>query len=189
MTTCNGSVSVNSTSTQQETTNVQKRDTATFRPYKHDLFIASNGKLAYRTVDNSDPSKPEDKFLTSINTDNLNSDQKKELNEVIDTASFTHIGDLYYRDKNHIYYHFQMMDGGPFFIVWQADPNSFKVLDSSYYGKDKQFVFCRGGVMEQADAKSFRVVSQPDKRVYSWTAKDKNHRFDGADVVNTGLNK
>jgi len=99
------------------------------------------------------------------------------------------MGDLYYRDKNHIYYYFQMMDGGTFFIVWKADPNSFKVLDSSYYGKDKQNVFCRGGLLEQADTKTFSVVSQPDKRVYSWTAKDKSHTYDGADIVNTEVKK
>jgi hypothetical protein len=184
LTACNGSVTVNSISAQQETTNVHKRDTATFRPYKHDLFIASDGRLAYKTVDYSNPSKPEDKFLTSINTDTLNNNEK-ELNEVLDTASFRYVGDLYYTDKNHVYYHFQMMDGGPFFIVWEADPKSFEVLDSSYYGKDKQNVFCRGGLVERADAKSFRVVSQPNKRVYSWTAKDKNHNYDGADVVST----
>jgi hypothetical protein len=186
---CNGSVTVNNTSTEQEKTSVQKRDTATFRPYKHNLFIASHGRLAYKTIDNSVSSKPKDKFLTSINTDARNDEQKKELNEVIDTASFTHIGDLYYKDKNHVYYHFQMMDGGPFFIVREADPNSFTVLDSSYYGKDRQNVFCRGGLMEQADAQSFGVVSQPNKGVYAWTAKDKNHSYDGAAVVNMGVNK
>jgi hypothetical protein len=189
LTACNGAVSEDSTSIQQDSTNVQQRETAKFRPYKQDLFITSNGRLAYKVIDQSDPSNPRDEFLTSINTDALNYEQEKELNEVIDTASFKNIGDLYYKDKNHVYYHVQMMDGGPFFIVWEADPNSFKVLDSSYYGKDNQNVFCRGGLIEQADAKSFRVVSQPDKRVYSWTAKDKNHSYDGTDVVNTGVNK
>ncbi|MEG5146996.1 DKNYY domain-containing protein [Microcoleus sp. AT8-B6] len=189
LTACNGSVAVDSTFKQMDIANVPNGDTATFRPYKHDLFIASNGRLAYKTIDNTDPSKPEDRFVTAINTDSLNDEQKKELNEVIDTASFTHIGDLYYRDKNHVHYHVQMMDGGPFFIVWEADRNSFEVLDSSYYGKDKKKVFCRGGLMEQADAKSFKIVSQPNKHVYSWTAKDKNHSYDGGDVVNTRANK
>lgn len=189
LTACNGSISVDSTSTQKDTVNVQNADTIAFRPYKHDLYIASNGRLAYKTIDNSNPSKPEDRFVTEINTDTLNDEQQRALNEIIDTASFTHIGDLYYKDKNHVYYHVQMMDGGPFFIVWEADPNSFQVLSDSYYGKDKKHVFCRGELMEQADAKSFRVVSQPEKQVYSWTAKDNNHSYDGGDIVKTGADK
>ena len=189
LTACTGSVTVDSTATQKDTVNLPTTDTIAFRPYKHDLFIASNGRLAYKTIDNSDPSKPEDKFVTTINTDTLNDEQKRELIEVIDTASFIHVGDLYYKDKSHVYYHVQMMDGGPFFIVWEADPNSFQVLSDSYYGKDKNHVFYRGGLLEQADAKSFRVVSQPDKQLYYWTAKDKNHSYDGGDVVNARANK
>ena len=189
LTACNGSVVVDSISNQKDTANVQNTHTITYRPYKHDLYIATNGRLAYKTIDNSDPSNPEDKFVTAINTDTLNDEQKRELNEVIDTASFTHIGDLYYRDKSHVYYHVQMMDGGPFFIIWEADPKSFRVLNSSYYGKDERNVFCRGERIEQADGKSFRVVSQPDSQVYSWTAKDKNRSYDGADVVSPGVNK
>lgn len=161
----------------------QNHDSLEFHPYKHGLFVSSLGQLAYRTIDNSKPGAPHDHFLTTINTDSLDYEQKSELSRVLDTASFTHLGDLYYKDKNHIYYHFQMLDGGTFFIVWEADPNSFRVLDSTYYAKDKQRVFYRGSVLEGADNKTFKVISQPNKEVYLWRAKDKHHVYEGGDIV------
>ena len=74
-----------------------------------------------------------------------------------------------------------MADGGPFFIIWQADPNSFKVLDSSYYGKDELNVFCRGELLKYADSKTFTVMPQRDKGVYFWTARDKYRMYEGCD--------
>ncbi len=175
---CNDSVDVNSPSSAETTNYSQKKDSTRFHSYKHDLFVNLKGQLAYKTTDNSDPSNPRDKFFTTINIDSLDFDQEKELNKVIDTSTFVHVGDLYYKDKNHVYYHHQMMDGGTFFIVREADPGNFQVLDSSYYGKDNKYVFCRGGLLEEADSKTFRVISQ-DPGIYFWHAKDKNRTYEG----------
>ena len=184
LTACTNSGVENRPSIHQADTQVPNIDTGSFQPYKHHLFTTSNGRLAYKTLDNSEPSKPEDRFLTSINTDTLNNEQKEELSQVLDTASFVHVGDLYYKDKKHVYYHHQRMDGGTFFIVWEADPKSFHVLDSSYYAKDSRCVFSRGGLLKGADSKTFRVVAQTNKEVYQWTAKDKHHNYKGAEIIN-----
>ena len=103
LTACNDSATLNSQSFQKNNTHNPKDDSTTFHAYKHDLFINTKGQLAYKTIDNSDPTKPEDKFLTTINSDALNNKVEETLNRVIDTASFIYIGDLYYKDKSHVY--------------------------------------------------------------------------------------
>jgi hypothetical protein len=153
----------------------------TFQPLKENLYINSKGQLAFKMVDQTDPQKPHDDFVITIHADTLNYDNETNLNEIIDTATFSNIGDLYYRDKNHVYYHFPMMDGGMFYIVWEADPKSIKVLEDSYFAKDKKTVFCRGSVLEGADSKTFKVLPRTDKEVYQWSAKDKNQSYSGCD--------
>jgi hypothetical protein len=144
---------------RQSTTTSQLPKSAneqTFQPLKENLYLNSKGQLAFKMVDQTDPQKSHEHFVTTIHADTLNYDNETSLNEIIDTATFSNIGDLYYRDKKHVYYHFPLMDGGMFYIVWEADPKSIKVLDSTYYAKDKKTVFCRGGALEGADPKTLK---------------------------------
>lgn len=180
---CNGPMADNSSLKYQKVNIDDKIDSTAFYPYKNQLFMNLKGELAYRTFDQTEPSKPAIKFLTSTFTDTLGNEQETDLKRIIDSTSFIAVGNLYYKDKKHVYFHNQMMDGGTFFIVFEADPESFEVLDSSYFGRDKQFVFCRGGLLEGADNKTFMVMLQSES-VYYWTAKDKHRMYDGCNKKN-----
>lgn len=161
---------------------VAVNDSSAFIPFRHNLYINAKGEIAFRTVDYGDPNHPHDDFLTTIHPDSTDYDKEVRLQQFIDTASFEGVGDLYFRDKRHVYYHFQMVDGGTFSIVWEADPKTFVVLDNSYYAKDKKYVFYRGSVLAGADLRTFKVLPKHDS-VYSWRAKDKRHMYEGEEIV------
>ena len=54
--------------------------------------------------------------------------------------------------------------------IISADPNSFKILQNPFYGKDKKSVFYQGKIIKQADPQSFSILDD----LY---AKDKWHAF------------
>ena len=73
----------------------------------------------------------------------------------IDRASLTHIGGMYYRDKNKI--HLYSLDPAPDPLP-EFDRESFTTLDDFCYAKDKYDVYWCGEVVAGADVQSFALV-------------------------------
>ena len=161
-------------------------DSATFYPLKNDLYINNFGEVAYRAYDKTVPEDIRDEFLLFVNnfdTSKFNG-QKKEIRYVVDTATFEFLGDLYYRDKRYVYYHFPTMDGGFFSIIWGADIKTLRVLGESWYAKDKYHIYSRGRILEHANHKSFTVfplISEGD--TVRWLGKDKHNFYDSNEIL------
>lgn len=111
------------------------------------------------------------------------------LKEVVDTMTFKALGNSYYKDKNYIYHHYSMSDGGSFYIFDKADYQTFQILDGCY-AKDKNHIFdYRGTVIENVDYETFTTR----KGVSGCVAKDKNgyvsfgERIDENNIHDDGL--
>ena len=182
---CNNEVSQNETSLKEKSidSTIQKRSTEDpqYHFLKEDLFIDDSGNIAYRAYDKTVPGDIRNKFITTMHSDS----GVTELRLVIDTATLEHLGDLYYRDKKNVYYHFPMMDGGFFDIIKEADPKSIQIVGESWYAKDKHHIFCRGSILQNADYKTFTtfpLINEGD--TVRWLGKDKNHVYDSDDTLN-----
>lgn len=68
--------------------------------------------------------------------------------------------------------------GSDQFIVENADPASFKVLDISNYAKDKNQVYYKGKVIPKADPASFVPLSD-------YFAKDNRRGYDGVEEIDS----
>lgn len=180
---CNNEVS--QTETNSKTlldTTIQKipAEDSKYHFLKNNLFIDDSGNIAYRAYDQTVPGDIRNDFITAIYLDT----GKTQLRFVIDTATFEHLGELYYRDKKHVYYHFPMMDGGTFYIILEANRKSFEVFGKSWYAKDKHYIFCRGSILENADYKTFTILPLISKGdTVRWLGKDKNHVYDSNDTL------
>lgn len=85
----------------------------------------------------------------------------------MDRESFTHLGDIYYADKNNVY---------RFSVDWNdqlknADRESFVVLNDTCYAKDKDYVFWCGEPVEGADINTIIALrggryAKDDRNVY-----------------------
>jgi len=58
---------------------------------------------------------------------------------VVDTATF-HVFGAFYKDKNHIYEHYDMSDGGNFKILRDVDYDTFEIIGVCY-AKDKEYIY------------------------------------------------
>ncbi|WP_395768916.1 DKNYY domain-containing protein [Aquirufa sp.] len=92
------------------------------------------------------------------------------LKNIIDTATFRELGNTFYKDKNHIYHHYSMSDGGSFYVFDKADYQTFQILGDCY-AKDKNHIFeMRAGILKNVDYKTFKTK----KGLTGCVAKDKN---------------
>lgn len=90
---------------------------------------------------------------------------------VVDTATF-HAYGAFYKDKNHIYEHYNMSDGGNFRILRDVDYDTFQILELCY-AKDKEHIYCvRHGIVD-ADYSTFEEA----KGGRSCLGRDKNGYF------------
>ena len=96
---------------------------------------------------------------------------RKTLKETIDLETFyKDTLSRFEKDKKHVYYARATSDGISRFIVYHADPKTFKSI-SEKYGKDKSNVFYLSELVNNADLKSFQVIGGHD------SAKDNKHIF------------
>jgi len=91
--------------------------------------------------------------------------------EKADASSFQIIQFPYSRDKNHVFYHEE--------VIEKADPKTFSVFETSYYSKDKNYVFVYGKLLKGADVATFGPVNKKHSLLY----KDKNHTYRGDEIV------
>lgn len=81
--------------------------------------------------------------------DKENNPVETSLRKVIDISTFKNIDDsFYYKDKNHIYYFHPNSDGGGFYIIENADSETFKVFDKKNFdAKDKNHKYYQGSLL------------------------------------------
>lgn len=69
------------------------------------LYRSESGEIGFKTIENKDGTETE-RYLTSFCCDGLS------LASVVDTSSFTALGNGFYKDRNNTYRHNLMADGG-----------------------------------------------------------------------------
>ena len=146
-----------------------------WRKLKCGLFIHTDGRLAFASAPWLINVKREDlKGETCPNVFNttFGSDDTTPLRAVIDTATFESLPvHDFYRDKNRIYSHYAMCDGG-YFNVFATDTASFSACNTSYFMYKGKVMYFRGGAIE-ADAATFKASKE-----HTMLAKDKDGFFE-----------
>ena len=89
--------------------------------------------------------------------------------ENTDKDSFEIIDEIYSKDKNKVYRYTEKVEG--------ANPKNFQIIGESEIGKDDSHLFWNGEILQEADYKTFKVIS------YN-LAKDKNHLYWENKIVN-----
>ena len=137
------------------------------------LWISQNGKLALQSFDVSDMKNKKNVFIDHFSNG-------KPLNGLIDTITFRYLGNYFYKDKNHVYNHNSMADGGHFLIVEEADSKTFIIL-GNFYGKDKTSIYStRDRKLDLVDYATFKTSSETD-----YYAKDKNGYCNMGEKIDT----
>jgi len=164
----------------------EKIDTIKFTLLKDNLYKDNLGNFGFKTIDNSDPQKPVERFITIVwnaNPDDSINDGKMDMKNVIDTGSYKLIKGIYYKDKRHFYVFSQMADGGTFAVLQNIDPKTFVVL-SPYYAKDINHVYYGSKIIKNADVKTFEPLTKISNGDTSWQyGKDKNYFFFFGEVI------
>lgn len=102
------------------------------------------------------------------------------LKDVIDTLSFYNMGNLYFKDKNHIYHFYPTICGGSFYILDEADHKTFEILGDCY-AKDKNNIYeYRKGKLDSVDYATFKTK----KGLYDCFAKDKYGYLSSGERIN-----
>ena len=129
---------------------------------KFGLWKSKNNDLGLKTREVTNLGIVIDKYIKHLS-------DGRPLAKVLDTVTFKYLGSSFYKDKNNIYTHYEMADGGSFWIVDDADPKTFKVIGDCY-AKDKNYIFGeRAMKMDSVDYKTFKTCE-----ACGCYAKDKN---------------
>ena len=127
------------------------------------LWKSKNGDLGLKTQEGTEQEITIDKYISTICCEG------ESLKSVIDTLTFEFLGSSFYKDKNHIYTHFTMIDGGNFSIIENADVKTFRIIGDCY-AKDKNYIYGERALkMDSVDYKTFKT-----KKGCGCYAKDKN---------------
>lgn len=146
-----------------------------WRKLKCGLFMHTDGRLAFASAPQFVNVKREElkgetcpnKFITTFG-----SDDTIPLRSVIDTATFQALPvNDFYKDKNRIYSHYAMCDGG-YFSVFATDTASFVVFNTSYFRYQGKVMHFRDGEIG-ADAATFKTGDE-----FGVCAKDKYGFFE-----------
>ena len=148
-------------------------DADSFAP--HSFMTAVDKNYVYTVIDNH---KREAPFIRII--EHANPKTYEELEEefrlyrddqayfywgyqlLADRDSFQFIDSYYYKDKDHVYYipeFREQLENKPYsFIMKEADPKTFEILEPYVWSKDKQFFFHHGKKAE-VDHDSFQLTT------------------------------
>ncbi|MEM8763706.1 MAG: DKNYY domain-containing protein [Bacteroidota bacterium] len=125
------------------------------------LWRDINGELGIKTIERIEKGIDIERYITCC--------EGKSLKYLIDTTSFKFLGSSFYKDKNHVFTHFDMADGGIVWILEEADVSTFKVIGDCY-AKDKNNIYGeRAMAMDSVDYRTFKT-----KKGIGCYAKDKN---------------
>lgn len=155
----------------------RKIDSANYELQWHELkcglWQSKNGDLGLQTVEGTESGESVVKYITEMCCDGI------LIKTIVDTASFKYLGSSFYKDKNHVYTHYAMADGGNFWIVDDADVKTFEVIGDCY-AKDKNYIFGeRAMIMDSLDYQSFRTI-----KGNGCYAKDKNGYYFWDEKIN-----
>lgn len=137
------------------------------------LFLSPTGELGFASLPgraNIPLSQLKSEECPNVFITTLGSNSAKKLSAVIDTTTFEALGAGYFKDRNNIYTHYAMCDGG-YLNIFSTDTASFKVLGCCYASYKNKIYHSRNGLMD-ADAKSFKT-----SYAIGPAAKDKNGFF------------
>ena len=137
------------------------------------LYANKEGDLAFLVHKGMNPNKHEgvgEEYLTHFGWQDTT-----QLKNVIDVESFQDLGMDMYRDKNRIYFHYDMSDGG-YFRIWTEDPADFRMYGNYILYKDSVYYPRHGKTI--ADIKTFKTSDE-----LGILGKDKNYFFQWGDTV------
>ena len=146
------------------------------------LWINKKGDLAFKTdYPLRGDSKLEvwsSRFMTNFG---YGEEENATLKSVIDTATFRQLTYSFYRDKNNIYEHYDMLGGGWFANFKDVEPKvdvaTFRMLNG-YYARDANFIYDgRNGIISNTDVKTFIVLKDEP------FAKDKNNYYQWDSII------
>lgn len=147
---------------------VRKND-KNYRLLKCGLYLSSEGELAYLTIATSDPGSEDPEihhhyisWMYYADPADSADGGLKPFNTVIDTATFRIQNFLIWSDKNHVYGYNPMADGGTVYVNVFADPKTHEVLGDDGYARDRNHVFYRGRILEDADLRTFHPVKSEE---------------------------
>ncbi len=125
-----------------------------WKELKCGLWINHDGDIGFKVSEAIQGEYFRDRFITSY----FEEEKVITLKSIIDTTTFRYLGSTFYKDKNNIYHHYTMADGGYFHVYHIADYATFRVI-GGVYAKDKNHIFDeRHGILEHVDYKTFRTA-------------------------------
>lgn len=120
----------------------------------YDLWKSNMGDLAIQSEEANENNIGFKVYITNVWSEK---DENLKIKEVIDTLSFKFLGSSFYKDKNSVYRHYVMSDGGNFAIVEDADPSTFRIIGDCY-AKDKNYIFGeRAMQLDSVDYATFKT--------------------------------
>ena len=130
------------------------------------LWRSNRGDVGLKTQEGNEQGIIIEKYITTLCCDG------KSLKSAIDTNSFMFLGSSFYKDKNAIYTHYVMSDGGTFFRVENADVATFRIFGDCY-AKDKNSIYGERALqMDSVDYATFKTA-----KGCGCYAKDKNSYY------------
>lgn len=158
------------------------KDSADYKFIKCNFYIGKDGELYKKKIeiDKFDPpycnSVFFDKYFHKHYDDSI---VDIPLSSIIDINSYTCFdSSSYSKDKSKCFYYYDNSDGGFINIIDTADVKTFQPLSYSWWAKDKNFVYYRGGIVIGADPISFKLIN--DKTT---EALDKNHKYRDGEII------
>lgn len=156
-----------------------KKDTIIYRELKCGLYISANGDIAYKTEalinEEGDKTTRYASWIWGANQeDTVGNGGIMEMKDVVDTATFKFLTELYWVDKNNVYGLTPMSDGGNVFLIEAADSKTLKIFGTSDYAADRKNIYYRGNIVQGADRKTFKPVENIKKQELAW---DKNNFY------------
>ncbi|OJW30190.1 MAG: hypothetical protein BGO54_00925 [Sphingobacteriales bacterium 46-32] len=164
-------------------------DSISYKLIRDNLYKGKEGEIAFKVTDKSNSDVYVPRYVTTIFVNGVRGAEQRLLKDYVDTASFHLIKGLYYRDKSRVYVHNDMADGGNLVAIPGIQPNDIKVL-SCCYAKTKKSVLYQGGIIENADPQTFKIVkSEFEKGSVGLFGKDKHNTYFMGAPISTGEKK
>ena len=141
---------------------------------KHNLYINTKGDIGFASEPDivfvpSSELEGERAMCPNVFLTTFGYDDSLTLKSTIDVETFEYLGASFYKDKNHIYSHYSVCDGGAF-KIFADDTESFKVRGLHATYKSKAYHYRKGQL--DADIETFTTFRSNDN-----IARDKNGFF------------
>jgi len=129
----------------------QRNQPVMWKQLKHGLWKDNLGNIGIKTSRAVSDSLMEDRYIITMGEEN------KKLKDILDIKTFESVNNSsYYKDKNHVYMHYIMSDGGWFNILEGADSLTFKSIGAIYF-KDKKHIYVERNGKIDVDYETFEA--------------------------------